>query len=416
MDIKLTEKQMEMLQMAERRVPYPLFVGGYGSGKSYILTISAIRDLFEFKDTRIGIFSPTFDLLKLNLMPRIEELLTSLGISYEINKHDYIIYVGNRQLIFRSLSNPERIVAYEVYRSHVDEIDLIPDMVKAEEVFLRVLGRTRQVNPDQTKHFNQVSSYSTPEGYHFVYKKWVKEQLSGYEYVTAPTSSNPFLDDSYVENLKRSYTEEQQQAYLEGAFVNLTSGNVYKYFERELHHTDRELRETDDVYVSVDFNVGGCCCCVFVVDLGVPTLVHEFTVNDTEEMVEYVAKHLDGYNVTFYPDATGRRATSNAEVSDIQIIQNAGFKIKAKGTNPRQMDRINAVNRLFYNKRLFINTKTCPETAAALEQQIYNRKGIPEKFPGPATIDDRTDAFGYFIAYEYPIRKPKMSLKTVRGF
>jgi hypothetical protein len=113
-------------------------------------------------------------------------------------------------------------------------------------------------------------------------------------------------------------------------------------------------------------------------------------------------------DITIYPDASGKnRKTVGADSSDIQQLKDAGFRVKAKDSNPRVKSRVNAVNAMLCNgegvRKLFVNREKCPLTVEGLEQQIYNDKGEPDKKSGN---DHGNDAFGYPIAFEHPIEKP----------
>lgn len=403
--VELTYQQNEMRLMAERKVFAPLFVAGYGSGKSYILVYNVVRDVLLFPGCKVGVYAPTHDLLSLNLIPAIENYLDSRGIKHQHNKSDHIISLpGERKIIFRSMDNPARIVAYEVYRSHVDEADLMNTARKGEEAWNRIIARNRQKNPDTAKHFNMVSAYSTPESYKFTYNRWKKNPGEGYQYIIAPTRSNWTLDDSFVTNLENTYTPQQCKAYLEGIWTNIFTGSVYSYFDRDKHHTDRELTGHEPVHCSVDFNYGGSCLSAYVLDDKELSMVDEFAAHDTADMVNVINERYAGRQIYVYPDATGNKGATNASVSDIAMLSQAGYQIRANSTNPRIVDRINAVQRMFYNNLLKINTNKCPKSTEAIEEHAFNEaSGLPDKFAGPATIDDRNDAMGYCPAYLFPI-------------
>ncbi len=172
--VEMTYQQNEMVSMSDYRVPFPLFVAGYAAGKSFVLAYNAVRDVLLFRGCKIGVYAPTHDLLELNLVPAIEQYLDSRGIKNQYNKSKHIMHLaGHRQIIFRSMDNPGRIVAYEVYRSHVDEADLMNTAKKGNEAWNRIIARNRQkwliggtdkIHPD---HFNMVSAYSTPESFKF---------------------------------------------------------------------------------------------------------------------------------------------------------------------------------------------------------------------------------------------------------
>ena len=452
---QFTQPQMDMFQMRQLRVPNALFVGGYGCGKSEILVDNVIRDVLLFRGCKVAVYAPTVDLLTLNVLPRIEIGLLSLGLKFKLNKQQKIIYLqGDRQIIFRSMNDPSKIVAYECYASHIDELDLMVTVAKADDAWSRMLGRNRQVwrlpngqaHPD---HFNMMSGYTTPEGYKFCYERWVKKPGQGYKYVTAPTRSNWTLDQAFIDNLLDSYTPEQCEAYLEGRFTNIFSGTVYSYFDRKRHNTDRVLLPKEPIMCGCDFNYGGSCGSIYVPkveaikkDKRVITtaaeleelkirknndtgghvigldLVEEFSVQDTEQMIEKLLTDYAGRPITMFPDASGSANATNASISDIAMLKQAGLDVNAKRKNPRIVDRINSVQRMLYKDLFGINVENCPATTSAMEEQAYNSiTNLPDKFPGAATIDDRNDAMGYCPANLYPIRKAGSSFtKKTEGF
>jgi hypothetical protein len=87
------------------------------------------------------------------------------------------------------------------------------------------------------------------------------------------------------------------------------------------------------------------------------------------------------------------------------MLRNAGFDVKVKSVNPRIKDRINAVNAKLCNARgertFFINTKICKQTTKSLEQQGYDKNGMPDKSSG---LDHFSDSVGYLFAYRYEVK------------
>ncbi len=128
---------------------------------------------------------------------------------------------------------------------------------------------------------------------------------------------------------------------------------------------------------------------------------------DTPAMIKTIKARYEGHNVTIYPDASGKSASSKgASLSDIGLLRDAGYAIRAKPANPRVKDRVLAVNMGFQKGRVLVNPDTCPETARCLEQQPYDKNGEPDKTSG---LDHQNDAFGYPIAYEMPVVRPTMT-------
>ena len=399
-DVPLTEPQQRLCSTAS---PFPAIIGGLGSGKSRGGTMRAIIKLLQCKGHNIGYYMPSYDLLKLRAMPGVEEDLNMLGLSYSLNKTDYAITVkGYGSIIFRSYDRPERIVAYETAHSIVDELDTLPKE-KAALVWRKISERNRSKCGEP----NTIACVTTPDqGFSgFIYEKWYKKKQPGYEVIKAPTWSNPYLPDGYIEQIRANYDPLLADMYIEGEIVNLSDKKVYHFFDRKKHHVDRVIKQDEPLFITIDFNIGGCCSNVYVYDGNKPIAVDEFVSHDTYDFVNNLSRYK-GHRITVYPDASGRAGRTNATASDIEIIYNAGFNVDAPNANPAVRDRINCFNALLAHEQFGINCDKCPELATALENQGYTDKGEPEKFNEHPAIDDWVHGSGYLIHRRHPITRP----------
>lgn len=417
--LTLTEPQERFFSCTAK---FPAFVAGMGSGKTQTMAICAIRDAMDSASALIGIYSPTYDLCRLIHAPRMAEMLDAFGVRYTHNKQENIIYTssgGCGDFVLRTMDNPARIVGYETYRAHVDEIDTLKP-AHAREAWQKIIARNRQQPKGVDKPFNRTSAYTTPEGFRFVYETWGKNPAEGYELIQAPTYSNPFLPPDYVQSLRNSYPPGLIDAYIEGKFTNLSSGSVYPDFSRTLNHADVEMREREPLKVGMDFNRLHMAAVVYVIRDGRPIAVDEITDGrDTPYMAQLLVERYKekGHAVEVFPDASGNNKSSkNASESDLTILKAAGLTVRVNGTNPAIMDRVNAVNALICNgeqeRRLLVNTNRCPVLTDALEQQAYDRNGMPDKSSGN---DHVLDAAGYPVAFLYPVKKKFDPIAAVRG-
>jgi hypothetical protein len=403
MNIDLTEPQARFFRLDCK---YPLFVGGYGSGKSFALMVAALRDLFLYPGARVGVYSDTYDQLRLNIAPRLEDMMEEAGIPYKFNKTEWTLSVNFGQdvneIIMRSIDNPKRIIGYEVFRSHVDEIEASTTEAKAEDVWRKIVARNRQKCGTLR---NRVSAYTTPDqGFGFTYKKWSNPTSSEYQYVQAATKSNHHLPPDYVDALAADYSDGYIDAYLNGAWCNLTSGTVYSAFNRETCNSDREIQPGEPLHIGMDFNVNNMAAVVFVQESRSTIAADELIgYADTPAMIEAIKGRYAGHNITIYPDATGIKTTSSggASISDITLLRQAGFAVRADSVNPRVRSRIVCVNARLADGTVKVNVERCPQVAEALERQIYDKHGEPDKTQG---FDHSNDAFGYRVCYSYPLR------------
>ena len=413
MQLALTEPQ-ENFVFSEAR--FPAIIGGLGSGKTKAGTARLIVLMVQDKGTNAAYYMPTYDLLRLRAFTGLEDELSNLGLPFISNRGDFSINViGYGTIILRSYDNPERIVAYEVAHSIVDELDTL-SKTKAELVWRKITERNRQkCNHPQG---NTVGCVTTPDqGYSgFIYKRWFKNATKWHEVIKAPTASNPYLPKGYIDQIRENYDSVLADLYLNGEIVSLQQNKVYHFFDRFSHHSDRVLYEDDhEIQVGVDFNIGGCCAVVTVEENGNPITVAEFVSHDTRDFCQRLEKYKkDNRTIIVYPDASGKAQRTNASLSDIDIIRQAGYVVDTPRHNPPVRDRINAVNGLLSHNRWLINTETCPNLTESLEAQGYDVRGQPEKFSEHPAIDDWVDAAGYFIHRKWSLGR--LAFHTDIGF
>jgi len=208
-------------------------------------------------------------------------------------------------------------------------------------------------------------------------------------------------------------------AYIEGLFVNLTSFPVYTNFNRETHSTNLTYNEIDELHIGIDFNVFNMNAVTHAIDKDERKAwaVDEITgAVDTPDMIQTIKEKYEGKKIIVYPDASGKSPkTTDASKTDIKLLGDAGFFVRKKNKNPLIKNRVQAMNAMFrtgdQEVHYLVNTDTCPEYTSALEQQVYDKNGKPEKDPANP-IDDLCDAGGYCIYYNFPIDKPDPQAHT----
>jgi hypothetical protein len=407
-DLSLTEPQEDFVFSPAE---FPLIVAGFGAGKSEALIKRSILQKLQYPDLDQGYFAPTFDLIRLIAWDRYQNILNEMGVPFKTNKSDRTITVmGKGKIIFRSMENPDGIVGFETADNVIDELDTLKT-IHAENAWNKIIARGRQRKPDGKPNTSAVGT--TPEGFRFCYDRWVRNGGGNYQLYRASTSSNPFLPDGYVQALRDTYPPQLLDAYLEGLFVNLAAGGVYPEFNRALNRSDATIQTREPLHVGMDFNVLKMAAVVFVVRDGLPIAVDELTgVRDTPQMIELIKERYSDHHITVYPDAAGQATSSkSASVSDHNLLRAAGFVLSVNGTNPNIKDRVNGFNAMILNadgaRRLKVNPDKCPTLVEALEQQAYDKNGMPDKQGG---FDHITDAAGYFLAKRYPLARPPLKV------
>ena len=416
--------QAQFLAMPNK---FRAYVSGFGGGKTWVGCGAICKHFWEYPNINAGYFAPTYPQIRDIFYPTIEECAFDWGLRVDIKQANKEVhfYSGNQYrgtTICRSIDNPASIVGFKIGHALVDELDTL-NTDKARQAWRKIIARMRY-NVVGLK--NGIDVTTTPEGFKFTYEQFVKEANSSpskqalYGLIQASTYDNELnLPHDYIESLRESYPQQLIDAYLNGQFVNLASGAVYPEFDRILNHTDELILPNEPLHIGMDFNVLKMAAAVNVIRNGEPRALAELTgIRDTPAMVEVIKEKYPDHKIMVYPDASGQNTSSKSSTeSDHSILRQAGFSVYVDGSNPRIKDRVNAFNAMILNskgeRRFKVNTNTCPELTEGLEQQIYDKQGMPDKTAG---VDHVIDAQGYFINQRYPITKPVTSSKLTMSF
>ena len=386
---------------------YRGYVGGYGSGKTFIGCIDLATFAGQYPKTVQGYFAPTYSSIRDIFYPTMDEAASMLGFrthvhysNKELDLYRGRIYYGT--IICRSMDNPNTIVGFKIARALVDEIDTMTKD-KANLAWNKIVARLR-LKIDGV--INGIGVTTTPEGFLFVYSKFKNEPTPSYSMVQASTYENiKHLPEDYIDSLLETYPQELVEAYVKGQFVNLKSGTVYSAYSRIQHRSHETIQDGELLRVGMDFNVTNMSAVIYVQRGKVWHAVDELKgIYDTPAMIKTIQEKFAGHSIRVYPDASGgNRKSVDASTSDIALLRQARFDIRANAKNPFVKDRIIATNQAFLKGLLYINDNKCPDFASHMEQLCYDKNGEPDKKSG---IDHLPDAGTYPIAYEFPVVKP----------
>jgi len=410
--LKLNKPQFEFISHPKK---FSAFVGGYRSGKTFVGCVRLCINALENPGIPQGYFAPTYPQIAdifYDTMPVVAE---AFGLFADIVPSKKRVYLRDNRgrclstIVCKSMEHPHRIVGFNIAHALVDEIDCMP-IKKADSAWKKIIARMSTVWPG--RDMNTIDVTTTPEGFNWVYRKFVKELASNpsqrplYGIVHASTRQNAKnLPKDYIKSLRESYPANLVDAYIDGLFVNLTSGSVYPSFCRKQSHTDATIRPGEQLHVGMDFNINRMAATIHVIRDGLPMLLEEATsLFDTPAMIVELKRRFPGHSITVYPDASGKnRKSVNGSESDHSLLRAAGFMVMVNPSNPAVRDRVLAVNAMFLNidhkRRYLVNTDNCPVTTQVLEQQAYTENGEPNK----DGTEDPVDALGYFIVQRFPI-------------
>jgi hypothetical protein len=215
--------------------------------------------------------------------------------------------------------------------------------------------------------------------------------------------SSDVIDDEELDSIKEhgdAITIEQEYG---GWFTSMKGLAYYAFgqwnFANNLYDPDRI------VHVGMDFNVNPMSAVLAHIDGENIEVFGEIKLenSNTFEMVAELSKRFDKHRTIIYPDSTGSARSSNATETDIQILTDAGFEIRAFGTNPLQKDRIACVNGYLKSAsgrtRLTVSASECPWLINDLNKVQRLDDGRLDKSQEGQGLVHLTDALGYMVWY-----------------
>jgi len=377
---------------------------GYGAGKTRALCAKAVM-LAAANQGFIGaVMEPTGPLIRDIWQTDFDDFLDAYGIPYTFRASplpEYMLHLpgGDTKILCRSFENWSRIIGLNLAWVLADEIDTVTPSI-ANKAFPKILGRLRSGN------VRQFGAASTPEGFRWMWNTFGSDEAKqrvDRKLIKMRTADNPHLPPDFIERLEANYDPSLLRAYLDGEFVNLTTGQVYDRFDRAKHVTTAVPDiSREPLRIGVDFNVGNMSA-VIAVRLGNGLLVIDEIAgaHDTDALAQEIRRRHPQQQIYVYPDASGGSRSTNASQTDIQILESYGMSNQSPRSNPPVRDRVAAVQALLENGKGQVRLQVaerCKRVIECLELQCYSDKGEPDKDAG---FDHMNDALGYLVWREF---------------
>jgi PBSX family phage terminase large subunit len=377
---------------------------GYGAGKTRALCAKAVH-LAMANQGFIGVvMEPTGPLIRDIWQSDFDDFLEAYDIPYTFRASplpEYTLHLpgGDTKILCRSFENWQRIIGINGAWILADEIDTVNPTI-ANKAFPKILGRLRSGN------VRQFAAASTPEGFRWMWQTFASEDGKGREdrrLIRMRTQDNPYLPPDFIERMQANYDPQLLKAYLDGEFVNLTTGQVYDRFDRAKHvAVQMPDISREPLRIGVDFNVGNMSA-VIAIRVGKSLYVVDEVsgAHDTDALAQKIKAHYPDHRIYVYPDASGGNRSTNATQTDIAILESYGMSNQSPKANPPVRDRVAAVQALLENGKGEVRLKiaaSCVKTIECLELQSYTEKGDPDKDAG---YDHMNDALGYLVWREF---------------
>jgi hypothetical protein len=395
--MKLTAAQSKI---ANDRHRFKVVIAGRRFGKTHL----AVRELcYNAKEPNKEVWYVTssYRAAKMIAWKKLKERLQTLRWIQRVNESELSILLKNGSTIsLKGADNADSLRGVGLDFLVIDEVAEVDS-----ESWYEVL------RPTLADKQGGAMFIGTPKGA----TNWAKdlfdmeiefpEQWKSFSFTTIEGGNVP---ESEIEAARRDLDERTFRQEFLASFESY-AGRIYYAFDRKENVKQYDSPVPDVLYIGIDFNIDPVSAVVMARHGDTLHIIDEIRIfgSNTQELVDEILTRYPRQKIMAYPDPAGRqRKTSAGGTTDIIILQNAGFVVKAPHAHTPIRDRVNAVNaRLCSTKsirNLFIDPK-CKHTLEGLERHSYKEgSSQPDKDSG---YDHMMDALGYCVDYLFPVRK-----------
>ena len=402
MKVNLTKPQYQVSSSNKR---FRVLISGRRFGKTYLTIIEMMKQASRPNQV-IWYVAPTFKMAKEICWSDLKQMLSKYNWIEDINETTLTIRIRKTNSII-ALKGAENFDALRGSGLNFLVLDEFADIDK--RTWFEVLRAS--VSDTQGRVF----MCGTPRGFgNWSYEMFLKgtqdpKEWDSFQYTTL---QGGMVSKEELEQAKQDIDIRTFRQEFEGTFENY-AGQVYYNFHPVESVVEQHLDFTRPLHIGLDFNVDPMSACVshFVKDKII--FVDEIVIygSNTDEMCQEIRdRYGSKIPIFIYPDpACRQRKTSAGGKTDLSILQNAGFNVKAKLKHSAIRDRVNNVNSRLKDsngqRHIFVSN-SCKTILKGLQRQVYKENtNIPDKEEG---FDHMNDAVGYLVDYVKPltIRSP----------
>ena len=402
MKVNLTKPQYQVSSSNKR---FRVLISGRRFGKTYLTIIEMMKQASRPNQV-IWYVAPTFKMAKEICWSDLKQMVSKYNWIEDINETTLTIRIRKTNSII-ALKGAENFDALRGSGLNFLVLDEFADIDK------RTWFEVLRASVSDTQ--GRVLMCGTPRGFgNWSYEMFLKgtqdpKEWDSFQYTTL---QGGMVSKEELEQAKQDIDIRTFRQEFEGTFENY-AGQVYYNFHPVESVVEQHLDFTRPLHIGLDFNVDPMSACVshFVKDKII--FVDEIVIygSNTDEMCQEIRdRYGSKIPIFIYPDpACRQRKTSAGGKTDLSILQNAGFNVKAKLKHSAIRDRVNNVNSRLKDsngqRHIFVSN-SCKTILKGLQRQVYKENtNIPDKEEG---FDHMNDAVGYLVDYVKPltIRSP----------
>lgn len=389
---------------------------GRRSFKTEIGKRTVVSACYGTKDEAFFFGAPTRDQAKRIVWPDVKALSFPDLISDYSESELWIKYKTGCELWVLGFDKPERFEGKRWKGGVLTEFPHFKESTWNESI-MPALRDTKgwaiiEGVPEGKNHYFKLSEYARTSG---------DPEWADYQWLSADVMDADEVAKERARLDPRTYRQEY-----EGSFESY-EGRAYPYFERDIHWCAVPILDSLPLIVCCDFNIDPCLWEIGQDNYPIKqldgkfergTVIHEEIKQrqtDIWKMCAYAKERLAQHRnrrIIFYGDySSSSRRDVSAIHSSWEIIRgefsawDVDFRMRS---NPRILDRVNAFNSRLRSAdgsvRVLINPK-CAELTEDLEQ--VDMAMLTEHKSEAKDRTHASDAVGYFMHYEYPVRTQK---------
>ncbi|MEK7880788.1 MAG: terminase family protein [Deltaproteobacteria bacterium] len=401
----------EQARLWTEKKRFKAVVAGRRSGKTELAKRRLVLALAEKKswgDPRYFAAAPTREQAKRIFWKDLKALIPKSWIKRVSESELSIATKFGSELFIVGLDKPERIEGVAWDGAVMDEYANMRPGAWQENVRPALSDRQGWCwfvgVPEGLNHYKDLADYA---------KKALDPEWGFYSW-----PSSDILPKGEVDAARRILDEKTFRQEYEASFEG-SSGRVYYAYD-SIAHEDKsvELMKGLPIVVACDFNVDPCVWILCQTDGKKIRVFDEVALRNTNtvDMARELLRRYEGHEEGFliYGDAAGSARTT-AGKSDYALLLEMGFKRqKIKRANPAVRDRVNAVNAVLRNTAGEIRLSHHPRCKRLKRdfETVEWARGTHARHGSGGELDKRnferthaTDALGYFIEYEFPLKQ-----------
>lgn len=393
----------EQIRLWKENKRFAVVPAGRRSGKTELAKrrlVVSLADDKDWRDPRYFAAAPTREQAKRIFWKDLKELIPADWVSRIYEGELCIQTRSGAELWVIGLDKPERIEGAPWDGGVLDEYANMKESAWTENIRPALSDRKGWCwfigVPEGLNHYKDLADYAQ------------SARDPDWGLYTWPSSE--ILPPEEIESARRVLDERTFRQEYEASFEG-SSGRVYYAYDRARNEDPSiGVREHLAIAVCCDFNVDTCVWEVAQTDGERVWVVDEIAQKNTNtaQMCRALIDKYGGHRagLVVYGDAAGM-SRSTAGKSDYAIIFEMGLRAqRLKKANPAVRDRVNAVNAMLENTRreprLFHHPR-CAYLKKDFESVEWRGGGL-EIDKSKIDRTHASDALGYFIEYEFPLR------------